>query len=52
MERLIQILDEVDDLCAALRHRLGWWPASRRFRHAARIITARIARTALQAPSP
>ena len=29
MERLIQVLDDVDDLYAALRHRFGWWPAAK-----------------------
>jgi hypothetical protein len=27
MERLVQLLDELDDLVCALRHRLGLWPA-------------------------
>jgi hypothetical protein len=29
MERLVQLLDEIEDLVAALRHRLGLFPAAR-----------------------
>jgi hypothetical protein len=27
VERLLQLLDEIDDLVALLRHRCGLWPA-------------------------
>jgi hypothetical protein len=30
MERLVQLLDEIEDLVSVLRHRLGLWPATRR----------------------
>jgi hypothetical protein len=30
MERLVQILDELEDLVSVLRHRLGLWPADAR----------------------
>lgn len=30
MERLVQLLDEIEDLVSALRHRLGLWPAAAR----------------------
>jgi len=29
MERLLQLIDELDDLVCVLRHRLGLWPAAR-----------------------
>jgi hypothetical protein len=29
VERVLQLLDDVDDLLAAVRHRLGWWPGRR-----------------------
>jgi hypothetical protein len=29
MERLLQLLDELDDLVCVLRHRLRLWPAAR-----------------------
>jgi hypothetical protein len=29
LERLAQLLDEIEDLVAVLRHRLGLWPAVR-----------------------
>jgi len=32
MERIAQLLDELDDLFCALRHRLGLWPAARSVR--------------------
>jgi hypothetical protein len=28
MERLVQFLDELEDLVTVLRHRLGLWPAT------------------------
>jgi len=28
MERLLQLIDELDDLVALLRHRFGLWPAT------------------------
>jgi len=34
MERIVQLLDELDDLVCALRHRLGLWPAASRARRA------------------
>lgn len=34
MERIVQFLDELEDLVCALRHRLGLWPADRKERHA------------------
>jgi len=34
MERIVQLLDELDDLVCALRHHLGLWPASGRSRRA------------------
>jgi hypothetical protein len=30
MERVLQLLDDLDDLLAAARQRLGWWPGARR----------------------
>jgi hypothetical protein len=30
VEILMQWLDDVDDLFAAVRHRLGFWPGTRR----------------------
>jgi hypothetical protein len=30
MERLVQLLDEIEDLLSALRHHLGLWPAAGR----------------------
>jgi hypothetical protein len=29
MERLAQLIDEIEDLVAVLRHRLGFFPADR-----------------------
>ncbi len=29
MERIVQLLDEIEDLVCMLRHRLGFWPAAR-----------------------
>ncbi len=29
MERLVQLLDELEDLVSVLRHRLGLWPDAR-----------------------
>ena len=28
MERLLQLIDELDDLVALLRHRFGLWPVA------------------------
>ncbi len=30
MERIVQLLDEIEDLVSVLRHRLGLWPAAGR----------------------
>jgi len=27
MERIVQLLDEIEDLVSLLRHRLGLWPS-------------------------
>lgn len=29
MERIVQLLDEIEDLVSLVRHRLGLWPAER-----------------------
>jgi hypothetical protein len=29
VERIVQLLDEIEDLVCVLRHRLGLWPARR-----------------------
>jgi hypothetical protein len=33
VERLVQFLDEIEDLVCVLRHRLGLWPPERKQRH-------------------
>jgi hypothetical protein len=34
MERLAQLMDELEDLVVIVRHRLGLWPAARSARRA------------------
>ncbi len=45
----MQVLDDVDDWLAVLRHHLGWWPAASPAGDGARRPPAALA---LRAPSP